>query len=173
MQNCVIQFMLLWTIDIYMMTYIPFGRKFVTMGTLPMASQIELCIVCSGSVTTYNVRVVFTAIAAIEMHRMYRNLTGLWGEDSEITTKDTSLYCEACMEGLRDHVIKWKHFPRYCPFVRGIHWSPVNSPHKGQWRGALVFSLICASINGSVNNGEVGDLKHHRAHYDVTVMVWF
>ena len=43
-----------------------------------------------------------------------------------------------------DDVIKWKHFPRYWPFVRGIHRSPVNSPHKGQWRGALMFSLICA-----------------------------
>ena len=42
-----------------------------------------------------------------------------------------------------DDVIKWKHFPRYWPFVRGIHRSPVNSPHKGQWRGALMFSLIC------------------------------
>ena len=30
-----------------------------------------------------------------------------------------------------DDVIKWKHFPRYWPFVRGIHRSPVNSPHKG------------------------------------------
>ena len=38
-------------------------------------------------------------------------------------------------------VIKWKNFPRYWPFVRGIHRSPVNSPHKGQWRGALMFSL--------------------------------
>ena len=38
-----------------------------------------------------------------------------------------------------DDVFKWKHFPRYCSFVRGIHRSPVNSPHKGQWRGALVF----------------------------------
>ena len=43
-----------------------------------------------------------------------------------------------------DDVIKWKHFPRHWPFVRGIHRSPVTSPHKGQWRGALVFSLICA-----------------------------
>ena len=47
----------------------------------------------------------------------------------------------------RDDVIKWKHFPRYWPFVRGIHRSPVNSPHKGQWRGALMFSLIFAWIN--------------------------
>ena len=30
-----------------------------------------------------------------------------------------------------DDVIKWKHLPRYWPFVRGIHRSPVNSPHKG------------------------------------------
>ena len=40
-------------------------------------------------------------------------------------------------------VIKWKHFPRYWPFVWGIHRWPVSSPHKGQWRGACVFSLIC------------------------------
>ena len=71
--------------------------------------------------------------------------------------------CYAC------DVIKWKHFPRYWPFVRGIHRSPVNSPHEGQWHGALMFPLICASINGWVNNGEAGDLRRNRAHYDVTV----
>ena len=58
-----------------------------------------------------------------------------------------------------DDVIKWKHFPRYWPFVRGIHRSPVNSPHKGQWHGALVFSLICIWINDWVNNREAGDLR--------------
>ena len=56
-----------------------------------------------------------------------------------------------------DDVIKWKHFPRYWPFVRGIHRSPVNSLHKGQWRGALMFSLICVWINGWVNNRGAGD----------------
>ena len=71
---------------------------------------------------------------------------------------------------IHDNVIKWKNFPRYCPFVWGIHRSPVNSPNKGQWRGALMFSLICAWINGWVNNREAGDLSCHRAHYDVTVM---
>ena len=69
-----------------------------------------------------------------------------------------------------DDVIKWKHFPRYWPFVRGIHRSPVNSPYKGQWRGALMFSLICVWINGWANDGEVGDLRRYRAHHDVTVM---
>ena len=47
---------------------------------------------------------------------------------------------------------------------------PVNSPHKGQWRGALMFSLICVRINGWVNNREAGDLRRYRAHYDVTAM---
>ena len=55
-------------------------------------------------------------------------------------------------------------------FVRGIHWSPVNSPHKGQWCGALMFSLIWAWMNGWVNNREAGDLRCHRTHYDVIVM---
>ena len=69
-----------------------------------------------------------------------------------------------------DDVIKWKHFPRYWPFVRGIHRSPVNSPHKGQWRRALMFSLIYARINGWVNKREAGDLRRYHAHYDVIVM---
>ena len=50
------------------------------------------------------------------------------------------------------------------------HRSAVNSPHKAQWRGALVFSLICAWINDWVNNGEAGDLRRHHAHYNGTVM---
>ena len=44
-------------------------------------------------------------------------------------------------------------------------------PHKGQWSGALMFSLICVWINGWVNNGEAGDLRRHRGHYDVNVML--
>ena len=91
-------------------------------------------------------------------------------------------FCPFCMRNLsaltaicsgfcvHDDVIKWKHFLRYWPFVRVIHRSPVNSLHKGQWRGALMISLICVWINGLVNNGEAGDLRRYRAHYDVTVM---
>ena len=69
----------------------------------------------------------------------------------------------------RDNVIKWKHLPRYWLFVWRFHRSP-NSPHKGQWRGALMFSLICAWINNWVINRKAGDLRRHRAHYDVIVM---
>ena len=60
---------------------------------------------------------------------------------------DRIVFHETCTL-THDDVIKWKHFPRYWPFVRGIHRSPVNSPHKGQCRGALMFTLICARING-------------------------
>ena len=72
---------------------------------------------------------------------------------------------------IHDDVIIWKHFQRYWPFVRGIHRYPANSPHKDQWRGALMFSLIWARINGWVNNRETGDLGRYRTHYDVTVII--
>ena len=72
---------------------------------------------------------------------------------------------------MHDDVIKWKHFPCNWPFVRGIHRSPVNSQHKGLWRGALMLSLICVWINDWVNNNEAGDLRRCRAHYDVVVMI--
>ena len=61
-----------------------------------------------------------------------------------------SLSWQSCVEPTReyDDVIKWEHFPRYWPFGWGIHRWLVNSAHKGQWRGALRFSLIWAWING-------------------------
>ena len=42
------------------------------------------------------------------------------------------VYHFTCHFYCHDDVIKWKHFPPYWPFVRGIHRSTVNSPHKGQ-----------------------------------------
>ena len=56
--------------------------------------------------------------------------------------------------------------------VRVIHWSLVDSPHKIQWYRALVLSLICAWTRNLTNNWDFGDLRCHRAHYDVTVM-WY
>ena len=45
-----------------------------------------------------------------------------------------------------------------------------GSPHKGQWRGSLMFSLICVWISGWENNREAGDLRRYCAHYDVIIM---
>ena len=58
------------------------------------------------------------------------------------------------------------------PFVSGIRQSPVDFPHKGQWRGALKLSLICAWINDWVNNRDTGDLRRYRSPDDVTVRNW-
>ena len=96
-----------------------------------------------------------------------------WASDTGIVLPAThrSVHQRSQKNPCHGDVIKWKHFPRYWPFVRGIHRPPVNSPHKGQWRGALMFSLICVWINGWVNNGEAGYLRRYRTHCDVTVML--
>ena len=71
-------------------------------------------------------------------------------------------------------VIKWKYFPCFWPFVQGIHWSPGGFPHIGQWCGALMVSMSCVWTNGWANNPDIGDLKCHHAHYEVTVInLWY
>ena len=69
----------------------------------------------------------------------------------------------------------WRHqmktFSTLLAICAGKSPDTVNFLHKGRWRGALMCSLICAWTNGSVNNHEAGDLRHHRAHYDVTIMM--
>ena len=64
-----------------------------------------------------------------------------------------------------------KNFPVTGPLYGEFTGKRVYSPHKGKWRGALMFYLICAWINGWVNNREAGDLRRHRSHYDVIVMI--
>ena len=74
-------------------------------------------------------------ISTPEIHKMIHHLTPACSTSHPIYTRFSFVH---------DDVIKWNHFPHHWPFVRGIHRSPVISPHKGQWRGALMFSLICA-----------------------------
>ena len=70
---------------------------------------------------------------------------------SSIHSTSTMIFVMWCISkvlrtrfAFHDGVIQWKHFPRYWPFVRGIYRSPLNSPHKVQQHGALMFSLIFA-----------------------------
>ena len=79
--------------------------------------------------------------------------------------KDLTMVPSPVTEGLllHDDVIKWKHIPHYWSFVWGIYMSPVNSPHKGQWRGALIFFW-------SGPDHTAGDLRRHGPHFDVIVM---
>ena len=73
---------------------------------------------------------------------------------------------------LHDYVIKWKYFSYYWPFVKVIHRLLVDSPHKGQLRWALMFSLICTWTNSWANNVDTGYLRCHRTNYDVLVMIY-
>ena len=66
---------------------------------------------------------------------------------------------------INDDVIKWKHFSGHWPFVRGSRRSPVNSPHRGLWRGALMFFYM------HLNKRLSKQSRRHRAHYGVTAMV--
>ena len=88
-----------------------------------------------------------------------------------------TLYCNAWWRLVLRHVSVqswWRHqmetFSSLLALCAGNSPVPVNSPHKGQWRGALMFSLICARINDWVNNREAGSLRRHLGHYDVNVM---
>ena len=72
---------------------------------------------------------------------------------------------------LHEDIIKRKHFPHYWPFVRVIHWSPVNSPQKKPVTPSFDVFFICTWINCWVKNCEAGDMRRHCAHYDV-ILLW-
>ena len=111
------------------------------------------------------VRIMQSITEEIEWeHQDYNLYKGIINSRHRCTTKECFFH---------DDVIKWKHFPRNWPFVREIHRSPVNFPRNGQWRGALMFSLINAWINDWLNNREAGDLRRQHGHYDVIVMRHF
>ena len=69
---------------------------------------------------------------------------------------------------------RWRHqmetFSALLTFCAEHSPGTGEYPHKGQWRGALMFFSICIWIIGWVNAGEADDLRRHRAHYDVTVV---
>ena len=97
-----------------------------------------------------------------------------WDMTTEIFCISQNICCCVICKimSCHDDVIKWKHFPHYWQFVRGIHLSSVNFPHKGRWCRALTFSLIFAWINCWVNNREAANLRGRHAHHDITVMSW-
>ena len=76
-------------------------------------------------------------------------------------------HTDICNCSLHDEVIKWDIFRITGPLFEEF---TVEFPHKGRWRRALIFSLMCVWINGWVNNREADDLRRHRTHYDVTLM---
>ena len=99
-----------------------------------------------------------------------------WQLFGAVTTCNATSCCNVCNVSINISVNSWwRHqmetFSALLAFCAGNSPVPVNSPHKGQWRGALMFTLICAQINDWVNNHEAGDLRRHLDHYDVSVML--
>ena len=112
----------------------------------------------------------------VKMSNSYQGYIERWWVDGERASCDIPLLWKPhnlADNQSHDDVIKWKHFPRYWPFVWGLHRSSVISPHKDQWRGALMYSLISVWIECWVNNRDAGDLRRYRAHYDVIVMQYW
>ena len=68
----------------------------------------------------------------------------------------------------------WRHqmetFSVLLAFCAGNSPDPGEFPSQRPVAWSFDVFLICAWINGWVNNGEASDLRRHRAHYDVTVM---
>ena len=108
----------------------------------------------------------FCLLLSVYMQHIAVHKTAIYQVYS-ISNKIRKNYCD------HGDIIKWKHFLHYWPFVQGIPRSPVNSPHKSQWGGALMFTLICTQINVWVNTRVAGDFILHRAHYDAIVMIPF
>ena len=114
---------------------------------------------------------------------MYFSMYGLRNSMHVCGNAQTHIYTPVCLyvsyiwhawSFWATHVSWWRHqmetLSALLAICAGNSPPPVNSPHKGWWRGALIFYLICAWLNGWANNGEAGDLRRHRAHYDVSVM---
>ena len=108
--------------------------------------SICLCEIWSSNMTNYSTLHIIDMYLSVFI--LKKNVLWVWFGVWWVKDSEGGRVRDICRKMVRfvshDDVIKWKHFPRYWRFVRGIHRLPVNSPHKGQWRGVLVFSLICA-----------------------------
>ena len=98
-----------------------------------------------------NGKVRYTGVSSVELQHWIQMRVALW----------LVLWSEAIFRHVIDlMMILTQQIDFYLPFVWGNHRSSVNSPHKGQWHGALMFSLICTWTNCWVNNHKAGDLRH-------------
>ena len=133
-------------------------------------------------------------------------MTFVWGLYSHLGTNKLtllSLLTHVCIREcgnhwLHDDVIKWKHFPRYWPFVRGIHRSLIWSffdlrPNKWlskQWCGWWFVTLssplwrhcnwiLACHLDDNVMTWKLSvllaicDLWRYPAHYDVIVIKYW
>ena len=105
---------------------------------------------------------------------VYQYLTLLVSKNSKDVIIPSHLWFTKYRKEWAVGIAWWRHqmetFSALLAFMRGIHRSPVNSPHKDQWHGALMFSLVCVWTNGWTNPRDAGDLWRHLTHYGDNVM---
>ena len=91
-----------------------------------------------------------------------------WCEYEFRPLKPSHSFFEGELWGILHHddIIKWKLIPHNWLFVRGIHRWLTKASDIELW-----CFLWC--VRGWANNQDAGDLRHHGAHCDVTVMWMF
>ena len=97
---------------------------------------------------------VFRTFSQIQISKYWQDLHGV-----------ISSLLSVLIVAHHDDIIRWKHFPRYrslCGEITGHRWISRTTASNAEL-------FICAWTNGCANNRDAGDLRHHCAHYDVTV----
>ena len=125
--------------------------------------ELTLPLMRNGSLEWYipvETRVIFLSLFLLKViWNLYqfhcRSLIGSWC--SSLVAWDVIAHHESIV--IHYDVTKWKHFLRYWFFMRGIHRPPVDSLRKGQWRRALMFSLICAWTNAWAKSRDDSDFS--------------
>ena len=108
------------------------------------------------------------------MSSVYCSDPGIWPDSMKDTVMNSLLKVTNTLEIIDPW---WRHqmetFSALLAFCEEIQRSLLNSPHKGQWRGTLMFLWSAPHPNGWANHPGAGDLRHHPVQYDFTVMWYF
>ena len=120
---------------------------------------------CLTNVATYRVFITNCGDESVYQDSTARSVTSLYIASSIYVTKGWNL--KSIHMVMSSNGVIFRFTGPLSGKITGHRWIP---PHKGQRRGALMLSLICAWIGGWVNNRQSGGLWRHRGHYDVTVM---
>ena len=130
--------------------------------------------IISANLRPANQRINYNISLMGQLSQIVNSLTEIWLIRKIRDNNCSSYSIKIHMFAVTRQEIMTRHqmetFSVLLALVRGIHWSPVNSPYKGQWCGLLIISLICTWANGWVNNQEANDLRQRHAHFNFTVM---
>ena len=133
-------------------------------------SRIYCCLPPYKSVHRIHTVTIWSTVSMLPNNRIYNHLHISTHQyyDSLLVCYNVAAYW-LTIRLLPNHVTEWNYFLRNWPFMRGIHRSPVNSPTKASDAEFWCFLWSASWLNGA-NNREAGDLRRHRAHYDVIVV---